>query len=197
GERAAEAVAGDGDLAARAIAEEGDRAGDFLDRLAEVERLHHLAGLVGVLGELAVIEVGHDRGEAGGGVALGDGLDLVVDAPPLLDDDDTGRLTGAIGRRQDAARFACTGWKGHPLRVRHVPLILRAMSGPKGARGRRFEGALDPVAAALNASIEFDRRLLPHDVAGAVAHAEMLAGAGVIRAAEARGGAAGLLGRGG
>lgn len=59
------------------------------------------------------------------------------------------------------------------------------MSGPKGARGRRFEGALDPVAAALNASIEFDRRLLPHDVAGSIAHAEMLAAQGLISAADA------------
>ena len=59
------------------------------------------------------------------------------------------------------------------------------MSGPKGARGRRFEGALDPEAAALNASIEFDRRLLPHDVAGSIAHAEMLAAQGLISAEDA------------
>jgi len=59
------------------------------------------------------------------------------------------------------------------------------MSGPKGARGRRFEGALDPVAAALNASIGFDRRLLPHDVAGSIAHAEMLAAQGLISGADA------------
>lgn len=59
------------------------------------------------------------------------------------------------------------------------------MSGPKGARGRRFEGALDPVAAALNASIGFDRRLLPHDVAGSIAHAEMLAAQGLISAEDA------------
>jgi argininosuccinate lyase len=59
------------------------------------------------------------------------------------------------------------------------------MSGPKGARGRRFEGALDPAAAALNASIEFDRRLLPHDVAGSIAHAEMLAAQGLISAEDA------------
>jgi argininosuccinate lyase len=59
------------------------------------------------------------------------------------------------------------------------------MSGPKGARGRRFEGALDPAAAALNASIAFDRRLLPHDVAGSIAHAEMLAAQGLISAVDA------------
>ena len=52
--------------------------------------------------------------------------------------------------------------------------------GPKGARGRRFEQALDPTAAALNASVEFDRRLLDHDVAGSIAHAEMLATRGLI-----------------
>jgi argininosuccinate lyase len=60
------------------------------------------------------------------------------------------------------------------------------MSGPKGARGRRFEGALDPIAAALNASVEFDRRLLPHDVAGSIAHAEMLAAQGLISADDVR-----------
>ncbi|MEO8701509.1 MAG: argininosuccinate lyase [Kofleriaceae bacterium] len=54
------------------------------------------------------------------------------------------------------------------------------MSGPKGARGRRFEGALDPIAAAMNASIDFDHRLLPYDVAGSIAHAEMLASRGII-----------------
>src|SRR5512143_1975411 len=63
--------------------------------------------------------------------------------------------------------------------------ILRAMSGPKGARGRRFEGALDPIAAKVNASVSFDKRLLPHDVAGSIAHAEMLAAQGIISAADA------------
>ncbi|MBX3154461.1 MAG: argininosuccinate lyase [Deltaproteobacteria bacterium] len=60
------------------------------------------------------------------------------------------------------------------------------MSGPKGARGNRFEGALDPVAAAMNASVGFDHRLLPHDVAGSIAHAEMLASRGLISQEDAR-----------
>lgn len=59
------------------------------------------------------------------------------------------------------------------------------MSGPKGARGRRFEGALDPIAAEMNASIDFDRRLLPYDVAGSIAHARMLAARGIITSADA------------
>ncbi len=57
--------------------------------------------------------------------------------------------------------------------------------GPKGARGRRFETGLDPAAARANASVEFDRRLLAHDVAGSIAHAQMLAARGVIGAADA------------
>src|SRR3954471_17039978 len=64
--------------------------------------------------------------------------------------------------------------------------ILPAMSGPKGARGRRFEGALDPIAAQVNASVRFDKRLLPHDVAGSIAHAQMLAEQGMISAADAQ-----------
>jgi argininosuccinate lyase len=58
-------------------------------------------------------------------------------------------------------------------------------TGPKGARGRRFAAGLDPAAAALNASIGFDHRLLAHDVAGSIAHAEMLAARGVISQADA------------
>ena len=60
------------------------------------------------------------------------------------------------------------------------------MSGPKGARGRRFEGALDPIAAQMNASVDFDQRLLPHDVAGSIAHAQMLGARGLISADDVR-----------
>jgi argininosuccinate lyase len=74
---------------------------------------------------------------------------------------------------------------GHCHVLRHAGFILRVMSGPKGARGRRFEGALDPIAAKVNASVSFDKRLLPHDVAGSIAHAEMLATRGIISAADA------------
>ncbi len=55
-----------------------------------------------------------------------------------------------------------------------------AMSKEKGARSRRFEGGLAPDAEDVNASIGFDYRLLPHDVAGSIAHAKMLARQGII-----------------
>lgn len=47
-------------------------------------------------------------------------------------------------------------------------------------RSPRFETPLADEAAALNASIDFDRRLLPYDVAGSQAHARMLAARGIL-----------------
>jgi argininosuccinate lyase len=63
---------------------------------------------------------------------------------------------------------------------------------PSGGRGARFAGAMDPAAAALNASIDFDRRLLRDDVRGSQAHARMLASVGLISAADAEAIAKGL-----
>jgi argininosuccinate lyase len=55
-----------------------------------------------------------------------------------------------------------------------------------GGRGARFSGAMDPAAAALNASVAFDRRLLRDDVRGSQAHARMLAEVGLITADDAK-----------
>jgi argininosuccinate lyase len=44
----------------------------------------------------------------------------------------------------------------------------------------RFREPQDPAFQALNASIGFDRRLWPHDVAQSRAHARMLATQGVL-----------------
>ena len=63
---------------------------------------------------------------------------------------------------------------------------------PSGGRGARFAGAMDPAAAALNASSHFDRRLLRDDVRGSQAHARMLAARGLISAADADAIVAGL-----
>ncbi len=60
-----------------------------------------------------------------------------------------------------------------------------ASKAPAGGRGARFAGAMDPAAAALNASIDFDRRLLRDDVRGSQAHARMLAKVGLISADDA------------
>ena len=51
---------------------------------------------------------------------------------------------------------------------------------------------MDPAAAALNASVDFDRRLLADDVRGSQAHARMLAAVGLIAPADAEAIVAGL-----
>ena len=58
--------------------------------------------------------------------------------------------------------------------------------------GGRFSGKLDPAAWALNTSLPFDRRLASQDVAGSVAWASALAGAGVLTGDESRSIVAGL-----
>ena len=61
-----------------------------------------------------------------------------------------------------------------------------------GGRGARFQVAMDDAAAALNASVDFDRRLLRDDVRGSQAHARMLAAVGLISADDAKQIVAGL-----
>src|SRR4051812_21916979 len=59
-------------------------------------------------------------------------------------------------------------------------------------RGPRFDSKLSDDAAQLNASIDFDQRLLPFDAEGSKAHARMLAQQGILSAADAEAIARGL-----
>ncbi len=52
--------------------------------------------------------------------------------------------------------------------------------------GGRFAAGPDAIMEAINASIGFDRRLAPQDVAGSKAHAAMLAAQGIISDSDAR-----------
>ena len=52
-------------------------------------------------------------------------------------------------------------------------------------RGPRFDSKLSDDAAQLNASIDFDQRLLPFDAEGSKAHARMLAQQGILSPADA------------
>lgn len=59
----------------------------------------------------------------------------------------------------------------------------QAGSGGKGASsiwGGRFAGGPAEVLEAINASIGYDQRLWPQDIRGSIAHASMLAEAGII-----------------
>ncbi|MEN9225607.1 MAG: argininosuccinate lyase [Thermostichus sp. HHBFW_bins_43] len=50
---------------------------------------------------------------------------------------------------------------------------------------QRFEGSLHPAIARFNASIGFDIRLLPYDLAGSLAHVQMLGACGILTPQEA------------
>ena len=59
------------------------------------------------------------------------------------------------------------------------------MTGPSGKTwGGRFATGADPQAEAFTASLRFDRRLWPHDLAGSAAWARALCRADLITAAE-------------
>jgi len=58
--------------------------------------------------------------------------------------------------------------------------------------GGRFSEAPDAIMEEINASIDFDKALAPHDIAGSRAHAQMLADQGIISAKDAREIVAGL-----
>ncbi|MCB1474222.1 MAG: argininosuccinate lyase, partial [Rhodobiaceae bacterium] len=51
--------------------------------------------------------------------------------------------------------------------------------------GGRFSRGPDAVMEAINASIDFDRRLFAQDIAGSRAHADMLAKQGIISSEDA------------
>ena len=51
--------------------------------------------------------------------------------------------------------------------------------------GGRFSAGPDAIMEAINASIGFDKRLAPQDIAGSRAHAAMLAATGIIKAEDA------------
>ncbi|SFD64632.1 argininosuccinate lyase [Roseivivax sediminis] len=59
--------------------------------------------------------------------------------------------------------------------------------------GGRFADAPDAIMEAINASIGFDKRLAPQDIAGSRAHAAMLAATGIIEASDAEAMRKGLL----
>jgi len=58
------------------------------------------------------------------------------------------------------------------------------MAGKK-AWGGRFSTETHKQVEAFTASIDFDRRLAPYDIAGSIAHARMLAKCGILTKAEA------------
>ncbi len=64
------------------------RAADILaGGIAEIEAAHQMFGFGGLYRRLAAVQVGNQCGVAGGGKAVGNTADLVVQPPPFLDHD--------------------------------------------------------------------------------------------------------------
>jgi argininosuccinate lyase len=73
------------------------------------------------------------------------------------------------------------------VKVRRQKKNAKAAAAPSRnlIRGRFARGRL-PEVEAFTASLPFDRRLFRHDIRGSIAHAQMLAKAGLLRANESR-----------
>ena len=67
-----------------------------------------------------------------------------------------------------------------------------AANAPNRMWGGRFEASPDEVMEAINASIDFDRRLYAEDIAGSIAHVTMLASQGIVSQEDAEAIADGL-----
>lgn len=90
------AVATDADLRSRTF-QILDGSPDILrGGVGEVEVLHQVLSFGSFEPEIAPIEVWNQRAKSSGGILLGHALDLFVDAPPLLDNDEPGG-GGGIG----------------------------------------------------------------------------------------------------
>ena len=99
----------------------------------DVEGHHHLPGLVGRLGNVAVVEVRRERDEALCGEAVGHVLYVRDEPPPLLYDDDAG-AAAPFGQRQIPSRRPAVALKldhlaGHLFPVPPEGEDCRATSG--------------------------------------------------------------------
>ena len=118
GQPAAHAVADHADAGlAAALLQHVDRTRQVLGRGGQVQAHHELAGAVGLGGRLAVVEVGRQGGEALGGEAVGDLLDVGDESPPLLQHEHTGPAPvgqvavgrGPVGLERDHLTHAADG----------------------------------------------------------------------------------------
>ena len=90
------------------------RALHVLGGALDVERHHELGRLVGLLRELAAVDVGGQGHEALRRESVAGLLDLVVHAPPLLEHDHT-PAGPAVGQRQVPLTFRTVGCELHDL----------------------------------------------------------------------------------
>jgi argininosuccinate lyase len=97
---------------------------------------------------------------------------------------------GALSAEHDGIYSGCDEILGVTAAAAHGLLfkieIFCDMDNPSIEKpwGGRFSGPTDAFVEAFTASVNFDRRLYAHDIAGSIAHASMLAASGILTAAE-------------
>jgi hypothetical protein len=119
-----------------------------VDGAAEVARgalhrqlLHELAGLVGVVGGGAAVEVGCERDEALRGEPVGHVGDVARQPPPLLDHDDAGSAPcrgdgevtvggAAAGGERDVLQWVLGHARHHTTRLHETPRDTVRPAGP-------------------------------------------------------------------
>ncbi len=89
---------------------------DWIGGRGRVGRLHEGIGSVAVAGDLATVEIDGQCGVSLAGKSPGHGTDVVVEAPPLMDDDQSG-AGGALGRPGHEACHGLAVDRG----IDHVP----------------------------------------------------------------------------
>jgi hypothetical protein len=105
GQRPAHAETHRGNLAAEASQVVDRTTNVLVCGAGKIEAVHQVAGLVRLLRDAALVEVGRQCVEPGAGEAVGDAADLVVEPPPFLDHHHT--RTALPLQRQPAAASCC------------------------------------------------------------------------------------------
>ena len=131
-------------------------------------------------GDLAV-ELGHPHhvGARGGLLALqrpGQGAlrQLAVPGQAVV------HAARALVQQRHRGLLVARGERSHGGSLRHGPPLYGPRPLVDCAAMSRFSEPQDPLFAALNTSVGFDFRLAPYDIQQSLAHAQMLARAGII-----------------
>ena len=95
---------------------------------------------------------------------------------------------GQQNRRGDRTFFCCSCISNTPETIDEEGRFGDGPDNKSGNKmwGGRFASGPDAVMEAINASIDFDRKLYAQDIAGSKAHARMLARQGIIAADRCR-----------
>src|SRR5262249_3240821 len=133
------------------LSQERGRAAQVLLRVADVESHEQLAGLVGFVRRLSMVEVGRQRREPFRREPIADLLDVAHEAPPLLEDQHAGPLAlsgsreEALGRASVAGEFHRSSGHGSLLSLFDCPSPCRMRGASRVRQAGEARAAGPPV----------------------------------------------------